>query len=93
MTGPEALVATLSGFLDPAWVMPDPADARTQLHVVEGLVRWIVGRGLVEQEGMACYLLEVEVSLAHAVDVVRERSRPDVGSESAPPSAGAAVTD
>jgi hypothetical protein len=79
VTGPEALVAALPGFLDAAWVMPGPADARAQLRVVGGLVRWIVDRGLVAQEGMACDLLEVEVSLAHAAEVVRERSRTDLG--------------
>lgn len=83
VTGPEALVAALPGFLDPAWMLFGE-DARAQVLVVDGLVRWLVVQGLVEQEGMSCYLLEVEVSLAHVADQLGRRARPDV-SRSTPP--------
>ncbi|MFH5823899.1 hypothetical protein [Georgenia sp. AZ-5] len=66
VTGPEALVATLPGFVDRAWLMPAEHDARVQLLVVAEVARWAVARGLVDRHEMACAVLELEARLDDA---------------------------
>ncbi|PFG40867.1 hypothetical protein ATJ97_3408 [Georgenia soli] len=63
VTGPEALLATLPGFVDPEWMMPGVHQARAQLVVVASLVRWLVESGLVDRAEMSCSVLEVQTRL------------------------------
>lgn len=63
VTGPEALLATLPGFLDPEWVMPGAHQARAQLIVVATLVRWLLTVGIVDRAEMSCSVLEVQTRL------------------------------
>jgi hypothetical protein len=69
VTGPEALLATLPGFLDPEWVMPGVHQARAQLIVVASLARWLVSAGLVDRTEMSCSVLEIQTRL----DLARRR--------------------
>ncbi|MEE6282217.1 hypothetical protein [Georgenia sunbinii] len=41
--GVPLLIHALPGFCQPAWLLPDPADARAQLLTVLALHDWIVG--------------------------------------------------
>jgi hypothetical protein len=63
VTGPEALLATLPGFIDPEWMMPGVHQARAQLVVVAALTRWLVETGLVDRTEMSCSVLEVQTRL------------------------------
>ncbi|WP_127131429.1 hypothetical protein [Georgenia sp. SYP-B2076] len=78
VTGPEALVATLPGFVDRDWLMPTVPEARVQLRVVAELVRWLVATGLVDRHEMACSVLEIEVRLDLASAWLDERARAEV---------------
>lgn len=69
VTGPEALLATLPGFLDPEWAMPGVHQARAQLIVVASLARWLVTVGLVDRAEMSCSVLEIQTRL----DLARRR--------------------
>lgn len=77
VTGPEALVATLPGFVDRDWLMPMARDARVQLRVVAELVRWLVATGLVDRNEMSCSVLEIEARL-HAARSWLGGARPAV---------------
>jgi len=63
VTGPEALLATLPGFVDPEWMMPGVHQARAQLVVVASLTHWLVEAGLVDRTEMSCSVLEVQARL------------------------------
>jgi|SRR5690625_1767497 len=43
--GVEVVVAALPGFCHPAWLLPAPVDAHTQLLVVGALRRWVTDHG------------------------------------------------
>jgi hypothetical protein len=66
VTGPEALLAALPGFLDPEWTMPGVHQARAQLIVVACLAEWLVSAGLVDRAEMSCSVIEVDVRLERA---------------------------
>ncbi|MPV36210.1 hypothetical protein [Georgenia subflava] len=66
VTGPEALVAALPGFVDPEWLMTEHSQVRAQLIVVAELVEWLVGSRLVDRNELSCSLLEIEVRLTKA---------------------------
>jgi hypothetical protein len=66
VTGPEALLAALPGFLDPEWIMTGVHQARAQLIVVASLAKWLVSAGLVDRTEMSCSVLEVDVRLDRA---------------------------
>lgn len=66
VTGADALVAGMPGFVDEAWLMPDVPSARAQLFLVQRLVEWLVGAGHVDRTEMACFLLEVEAAVRRA---------------------------
>ncbi|UNX53823.1 hypothetical protein MF406_12645 [Georgenia sp. TF02-10] len=75
VTGPEALVAMLAGFVDPAWLMPAPAQRQAQLVVVEDLLAWLIDGRFVHPGEMACSLLEIEVRVQQAWRNLRARER------------------
>ncbi|WP_341358553.1 hypothetical protein V5H98_12245 [Georgenia sp. M64] len=80
VTGPEALVAALPGFVDAEWLLPSVADAHAQLLVVDSLVRWLIASGTVDAGEMSCSVLEIETRLAQAaagLDRRRALSRSD----------------
>ncbi|MDD9207574.1 hypothetical protein PU560_14045 [Georgenia sp. 10Sc9-8] len=66
VTGPEALVAVLPGFLDEAWLLPLPSDARAQLRLVTELVDWLLQTGTVDGGAMACSILEIDTVVRRA---------------------------
>ncbi len=41
VSGVELVVAALPGFCHPAWLLPEPRDARAQLRVVGALRAWV----------------------------------------------------
>lgn len=66
VTGPDALLATLPGFLDPEWLMPGLHQGRAQLVVVASLAAWLVSSGLVDRAEASCSVIEVDVRLEAA---------------------------
>lgn len=66
VTGAEALVAALPGFVDAAWLLPSRAAARAQIKVVELLVAWLEESRRVDRGEMACFLLEVVAACRRA---------------------------
>lgn len=66
VTGPDALVATLPGFVHRDWLLPRPADARLQVFLTDLLLRWLIEARLVDRTELACSVLEVEVAVTSA---------------------------
>lgn len=66
VTGPEALVYALPGFLVGRWVPDDRAVARVQLMVVAELVEFLRADRVVDVRQLSCGLLEVESAVSRA---------------------------
>ncbi|MEE6272949.1 hypothetical protein [Georgenia wangjunii] len=70
VTGPEALVAALPGFVDAAWLLPAQTAARAQVRLVEALVAWLEENRHVDRHAMACFLLEVDAACRRARSLI-----------------------
>lgn len=60
------LVFCLPGFIDDGWLMPDPADARTQVSLTDRLLRWVRHRYPDDMFHCACGIHECTVAIRRA---------------------------
>lgn len=66
VTGPEALLYALPGFLVGRWLPDDSAVARVQVMVVAELVEFLRADRLIDVRQLSCGLLEVESAVTQA---------------------------
>ena len=61
----DDLVFILSIFVKPQWQPTDPIQRRTQLRLTELLTGYLLGRRLVDQDGLCCPLIEIQIGIDH----------------------------
>lgn len=73
----DELVCTLPGFVAPAWLMPKPGDARSQVSLIDRLVRTGLVRGLMDEGILNCAVHDCHRAIrdARAELVMRSRTR------------------
>lgn len=75
VTGPEALLCALPGFLEPRWWPSDRAAAKAQVLVVEELVGWLRMGGDPDPHAYSCGYLAAEVQVRRARDRLGRQPR------------------
>ncbi|WGW12137.1 hypothetical protein LWF01_18980 [Saxibacter everestensis] len=72
----EGLVLCLSGFVDDAWLLPAPVDARSQISLTDRLLRWVQGRHLIDMSSCSCAVYECEEAIRRARKILRSQVEP-----------------
>ncbi len=64
--GFEELVCCIPEFLSDTWLLPGPSDARTQISLIDRMLRWLTANRLFDRYYLGCAYWDAEAAIKRA---------------------------